>query len=222
MKLREITDQILRSVQGGVSKDDSKFSRPAIQALVPKWRAEAILRIYNGSREIRANKFLSPFLYMQEELTFDLRLQVPGAQFRLFQGAAPLQLDDQANGCVFVGDQKSGNNFIQLKSPAYFDIARDAGLISPKEVYYSITGDMWKVWGNTQISTLYRDFIPADPLDISGFDQEADEYPVSQDVLALMMRIAAMELAPEANRPADHINDGTETLERRVNKANIV
>lgn len=217
----EITDLILRRLGGAVDSNDSKFSRTAIEAEIPKWRERALSIVYNGNKEIAANKFLDPMLFQSETLTYDASLQIQGAVFTVFQGTQPVGLNFTTNGAVFVGDQLTGTAFTQLKGPGYYSIANDAGLISIDKVYFELVEDKTLVYGNTQVKTLYKKFIAYDPVQVSGFDEENDYYPVSQNVLDQLIRLAYFDLLPEANRPADRTNDGGETLERRVNKTSL-
>jgi len=207
MKLTEITDQIIRAIDGTVRTDDSKMSERAIEALVPKWKQMAHLIIYNGSKNSKANKFIGAENYMRDTLTYDASVQVAGAEFVRFQGEAAVQLNDYHNGCRFIGDSKTGQNFILLRSPSDYGVYKDAGLISLNEVYYCNTGPYWDTYGNLQLKSIDRDFIPADPLGVASFNPDTMEYPVSKDVLDLILKLAVSELAPEAAKPADLLNN---------------
>jgi hypothetical protein len=222
MLLSEIIDQIIRKVSFGVDTDDSKFNRRALEAQVPQWRSQAILISYNGSRDRAANKFLHSDLYQQESLTYNSQAQTTGADFIIFEGAAPLSLNSRANGCVFVGEHKTGTAFTQLKGPNYYNMAKDAGLLEPGKVYYEITSGTFKVWGNLQLRRMYKNFIAADPMEVIDFDPETDKYPVSPDIFDILLKLAAQDLMPQQARAADKINDGAETMERRPLKQNIV
>lgn len=222
MILREITDQIIRSVEGGASTDDSKFSRRAVEALVPKWRSAAIIISYNGDRQTGSNTLLNAALYQSLDIAIDNSIQVSAAKFTLFECPKVVQINSQMNGFVFVGDLNTATQFTQIKSPAQYANAKAADLIDNAKVYYYQVSDTMYVRGNTLLKSFHIDGIFQDPTVVSGFNVETDEYPVSEDILGIMLKLAYNDLAPVSAKPADNVNDGQETLERRINKANIV
>jgi hypothetical protein len=79
-----------------------------------------------------------------------------------------------------------------------------------------------RFYGNKQLETFTIQAILSNPLDDPDFDIDNDPYPVSEDVISVMERIAMGELLQEQNTPEDLTNDGVDTKDRRVNKANIV
>jgi hypothetical protein len=101
-----------------------------------------------------------------------------------------------------------------FKSPGDYYVASQAGNIEPNKVYISITGNKWKVWGNTQLQSIDLDYLAMDPLNIATFDKEVDDYPVGEDVWAVMKALAVAELFPESLKPADTINDSAQSQER--------
>lgn len=210
MKLNNIIDNIIRSVDGLVRTDDSKISERALEAKIPQWKQQALLIVYNGSKTSKANVFLGAQNYYPVTYNYDPSIQISGADFTLFDIEPPVQLADDMNGCVFVGDRDTGTNFTQLKYPSTYNVGRDAGLISVDEVYYSITGTRAKIWGNTQVKTLFMDYIPVDVMNISTFNPETDEYPASQDVLDLIFKLAFAELAGQNAKPADVLNNSAD------------
>lgn len=207
MKLTDITDQIIRAVDAGVRTDDSKFAPLAIEALLPKWKQMAHLIIYNGSKTSKANKFLGPENYLSTTLTFDQTIQIPGAGYLLFAGEPPIQLDSYCNGCRFVGDKLTGQNFTQFMNPSDYGIYKESGLLSINEVYFWIGGGYYTTYGNLQLKSIDIDFIPADPMNVATFNPVTMEYPISKDVFDVVLKLATMELTPEALRPADIHNN---------------
>lgn len=220
--LDQIVDQVIRKVSSGINSDDSKFNRRALEAQVPQWRCSAILISYNGSRDKAANKLLHPDLFQQETLLYNSQIQVAGADYIIFPGAMPLSLNARVNGCVFVGEKLHGIPFIQLKGPNYFNMVNDAGLIEKDKVYYELSAGIFKVWNNKELKKLFKNFIAADPMEVAGYDPETMPYPISPDIFDIMLKLAMQDLMPEQMRPADKINDGAETLDRRALKSNIV
>lgn len=227
MKLKEIVDQIIRSPDGGIVSQDSKFVENwrAIEAKVPIWSQRAYDIIWNGTPRVNGvldamggNKFLSGSNYIPTSLTYNANIQVAGADFIVFQlESEPVRLDPISNGFIFVGDQKSGRGFTQLKYPSTYYTDKDADLISPNEVYYNVTGTLMNVWGNTQLRTVYLDYIAANPLLISTFNQVTDEYPASADVLNVVFALSRAELYPESVRAADYRQDATPIIEKQAN-----
>lgn len=216
MLLINIVDQILSSIGGGVRTDDSKFAEQRIEDKIHVWRQTAIITIYNGARDMAGNKFLGPLNYQQFTVSYNGTIQDAGASYVLFEVPAPIQLNRYVNGYLFLGNKLQGLNFTQVKSPDYFSNAKQAGLIDPNKVYYYRTGPTYiKVWGNTNLRSLFVDGIIANPMLVSDFNPETTDYPASQDVLDLIFKLAAVELGPQSQRPADPVNDMRETIEAK-------
>jgi hypothetical protein len=223
MILQDRVDLIIKSLSGLVSTDDSKIANLAIQAEFPKWRQQALFYVWNGTRAtpafpsgIAGNKFLNAKNYYPATLTYDADIQITGAEFILFSIEPPMNLAPDANGCMFCGDRKTGQTFTPLKTPNSYNVVQGSGSFQPNMVYYNITGNLMKVWGNTQLRTVDLDYLPVDPLNISTFDQEIDDYPISEDVWAILKALAVYELTSASLRPADITKDSAPTTERRI------
>lgn len=221
MLLAEVVDQIIRKVSYGLNTDDSKFNRRAIEDQCHPWRVDAIGMSYNGSRTRPGNKLLHPDLFQQESLTLDPSIQVAGADFVLFTGAMPADINGRTNGLVFVGEKLHGVPFTQLKGVNAYNVTKDAGLIEPGKVYLELYSGYFKVWGNPQLKRMYKNFIADNPLEVTDFDPEIHPYPISREIFSLMMDIAYAKLVPEQARPGDKINDGAETNEKNNLMQNV-
>lgn len=212
MKIEEIIDQIIRSVDGLITTDDSRISERAVMAKIPTWKQKGLLMIFNGTRTSKANKNINSQNYFQARYSYNPTIQIAGANFRLFEIEPPVQLDERNNGCIFVGDELTGKQFTQLKYPSTISVANDGGYISQDEVYYNITGTQLKDWGNTQLADIFMDYIPVDVMNISTFNPVTMEYPVSQDVLDLIFALAFAELAPQSAKQPDLLNNSAPNM----------
>lgn len=96
------------------------------------------------------------------------------------------------------------------------------GDLTEEVIGFIVLGTDIRFYGNKQLENFTIQAILSNPLDDPNFDIDNDQYPVSEDVISVMERIAMQELLQEQNIPEDLINDGVDTKDRRVNKANIV
>lgn len=216
MLLYNIVDQIISSVSGGIRTDDTKFASLRIEDKIDVWRQKALITLYNGNRDLAANKLISPLNYQQFDVLYNPLIQDAGANYIKFELPEPVALNKYKNGYVFLGNKNTGENFTQLKDPSFFSNAKKSKLIDPRKVYWFRTGALYaKFWGNTNLKTFFVDGIIARPLLVPNFDPEITDYPASEEVLDLIFNYAAAELMPQANRVADPINDMRETIEAK-------
>lgn len=216
MLLEDIVDQIIINANGGVVTDDDKFDNKAIEAKIPAWRQQAFLDVYNGTKYRAGNTFIDSSNYWQVSLTLDPSIQVDGADFKIFEIEPPVKLSPLYNGFIFFGDEKTGQNFTQIRTPAAFDTMKRANQIDANEVYYIPTGKKVKTWGNTQLTAAYADYIPYDVMNCSNFNPVTDDYPISGDVLKVMYDIAQIEIKQQAMTPSDTLNDSTNPLNKQA------
>lgn len=216
MLLTDITDQILSSISGGIRTDDSKFAEMRVEAKVHVWRQRALTLLYNGSDKMAGNKFIGSLNYQQFDVNYDSTIQDRSVDYIIFAVPEAVQLNRFNNGFIFLGNKKAGVNFTQLKSPDYYSNAKASELISPTKVYWYRSGELYiKVWGNTNLKTLYVDGVIGNPLLVPGFDPEAHDYPASQEVLDLIFNFAYAELNPQYNTVIDPINDQKATIDAK-------
>lgn len=216
MLLEDIVNQIIINANGGVVTDDDKFDNKAIEAKIPQWRQQAFLDVYNGSRYRAGNTFIDSLNYWQISIDIDASIQIPNADFKIFEIEPPVKLNSMYNGFVFFGDEKTGQNFLQIRTPAAFDTMNKAGQIDQNEVYYIPTGKKVKVWGNIQLESAYADYIPYDVMNCSNFNPVTDDYPISGDVLQVMFQIAQTEIKPQAQTPSDTKNDSASPINKQA------
>jgi hypothetical protein len=222
MLLDEITERIVRSCQGGKAKDETEIDFAYIESKVPKWRQAAMSILYNGSREQAANSYISPDWYQT------ITIEVPSGQSNnnksYITATVPsvIRINSNTDGFVFVGDDDDSVNFIRISSPSYASDLMSRGDLTEEVIGFIVLGSDIRFYGNKQLETFTIQAILSNPLDDPNFDIDNDPYPVSEDVISVMERIAMGELLQEQNTPEDLTNDGVDTKDRRVNKANIV
>jgi hypothetical protein len=222
MLLEEITERIVRSCQGGKAKDETEIDFAYIESKVPKWRQAAMSILYNGSREQAENSYISPDWYQT------ITIEVPSGQSNnnksYITATVPsvIRINSNTDGFVFVGDDDDSVNFIRISSPSYASDLMSRGDLTEEVIGFIVLGSDIRFYGNKQLETFTIQAILSNPLDDPDFDIDNDPYPVSEDVISVMERIAMGELLQEQNTPEDLTNDGVDTKDRRVNKANIV
>lgn len=234
MLLGDYISQLMTVFGNMVFTDDNKISPRTLEGEFAKWKQDALLIIYNGSGgikgvlpPIKANRFINADNYVKGKLTYDPNIQDVGASYVCFEIPSAVQIAADMNGYVFVGDMLTGKAFTQLKNPNSYDINKTAGLISINDVCFDVTGNLMKIYGNTQVREVFLDYIPTDVMQVEVynpltktsalFDPEFDDYPISKDVWGIMKALAIAELAPANYRPADYTADSTSTIEKQSN-----
>lgn len=222
MLLEDITERIVRACQGGKAKDETEIDFEYVESKVSKWRQAAISILYNGSREQAANSYISPDWYQI------ISIAVPSGQSNnnksYITATVPsvIRINSNTDGFVFVGDDDDTVNFIRISSPSYASDLMSRGDLTEEVIGFIVLGSDIRFYGNKQLEKFTIQAILSNPLDDPNFDIDNDPYPVSEDVISVMERIAMQELLQEQNIPEDLINDGVDTKDRRINKANIV
>lgn len=234
MTIGDYVGQLMTVFGNMVYTDDNKISPRLLEAEFPKWKQQALLIIYNGSGGIRgvlppikANRFINSDNYVKTLYEYDINIQDNGAEYVQFLVEPAVQIDGQMNGYVFVGDKLTGKAYTQLKNPNSYSINKEAGLIGVNDVCFNVTGNLLKIYGNTQVREVYMDYIPTDVtnvkiLDTSTmtyrlFNPETDTYPISKDVWDIMKSLAIAEFTPANYRPADYTNDASQPIEKANN-----
>jgi hypothetical protein len=220
--LSDRVDLIIKSLSGLVSTDDDKISNRAIEGEFPKWKQKATLIAWNGTRPIAelpsgvaGHKILKPDNYLPTDLSFDASIQDADAPYVIFEVEPAINLDSITSGFMFCGDKLTGQSFIQLRDPKDYWTYSLAGNITSEDVYFFASGKRMQVWPNT-IRDIHLNYLPVDPMNVSDFNPETDNYPVGEDVWAIMKAIAVYELTPPSLRPADLTKDSAPTSERMI------
>lgn len=222
MLLDEITERIVRACQGGKAKDETEIDFEYVESKVPKWRQSAISILYNGSREQAANSYISPDWYQTVTISIPNNQSNNSKSYITATVPSVVRINSNTDGFVFVGDDDDTVNFIRISSPSYASDLMSRGDLTEEVIGFIVLGTDIRFYGNKQLENFTIQAILSNPLDDPNFDIDNDQYPVSEDVISVMERIAMQELLQEQNIPEDLINDGVDTKDRRVNKANIV
>jgi hypothetical protein len=222
MLLDEITERIVRACQGGKAKDETEIDFEYVESKVPKWRQAAMSILYNGSREQAANSFISPDWYQTVTVSIPSGQSNNNKSYITATVPSVIRINSNTDGFVFVGDDDDTVSFIRISSPSYASDLMSRGDLSEDVIGFIVIANDIRFYGNKQLETFTIQAILSNPLDDTNFDIDNDPYPVSEDVISVMERIAMQELLQEQNTPEDLINDGVDTKDRRINKANIV
>jgi hypothetical protein len=204
--LAQIGSDIKKSLEGSISGADSRFTTQYIEWLVPQLRAECIVESFNGSRTRGGNKFLDPSLYQAVTLTKDPALQNTSANFLYFEiGSSPIILDNRTNG-LYLGNLDATSSFTQVRTLSELNILQYKGYRSGlSEYYYMAYGSGVRVFGNRALKTIYCEIIAENPLNVTGFNADTDEYPIAEDMMSLLIEKAKIRLMSQVARPADVI-----------------
>lgn len=224
MKIAELAERIVRAVSGGKATNEGSIDYAYIESMLPKWRRRAISIVYNGDRETAGNKMVAPDWMQSVTLTIPAsqRLSTNQNIYTECECPAPLRLNVEGDGFIFFGDAQDTVGFTRIQSMSYAaDLVR-RGDLNKDEIGYVLVGKKARFYGNKQLENVTIEGILDNPLDDPNFDIDNDEYPVDEDTIEVMERIAFRELAPIMGVPEDLINDGVDTKDRRINKTNAV
>lgn len=220
MNLAEITERFVRAVNGGKAKNEG-ISYPYIESLVPKYRQRAILIAYNGSREFAGNRFIPNEWYQSFTLEIPLIQNTDTTKNYLeIDCPSPARLNSSEDGCIFTGDNDLTIGFTRIASISYASDLTKRGDLNQDQIGYVLVGNKIRFYGNKQLRSAGCNWVMNDPLDVADFDIDGD-YPVSEDVIEIMESLARAELGQIMGMPEDLIKDGTDTKDRRINKANV-
>lgn len=192
--LGAIVEDFVRAVQV-VSSVDSKIEPAYVEALMPEFRAQTIIDMYNGTRFMAANRLLASQWFQNIEinkLTADQEETADYAVFRL--GSHPIMLDEDTNGLTFVGNKNSTRSFKQARSHEHLVQIRNKGYLDGREMWYLMDGSNLLIYGNKAIKKIFVKLIAADPVAVSGFNPDTDNYPVPETMIPYMREIAVAKL----------------------------
>lgn len=214
MKLKGIVEEVQRAFGGGKSTADNKFNDSDYMfQKIDEYSAAAISLSYTGSKNLGANKNISPKTWMEFPLTLNPSLQITGACYVVFECPEMIMISSDKTGFNFVGDQKTLTQFSEVRQPSEF--ASLMTIDNLEGIYYNASGGTIKVIGDRDINQLYVIGRPITPikLSVTYYNPLTDEYPLPDDLIPLMIQLMKQgEFQQEAMTPQDNIADNNPNI----------
>jgi len=207
--LRQIADILIRSVSGGVNTSDGKYDPEYVEALVPQLREDSIKLDYFGSRTRAATRRLDYSWSQSTTVTKDTT-QTSGAGYITFSLPRPIAIGKNLNGLVYVGQDLNSVEFTQFLNRSDVANMKVRGYFNGDNIGYIWEGGKLIVFGNNMLETVNVRGIFSIPQDVSGFNIETDDYPVSESLILTMTDLFKVQMSINIQKPADTTLNGKE------------
>ena len=206
MILRNIIDTLIRAVSGGENSIDNKYSPTYVEALVPQLRNEAIILDYYGSRNRAASRRLDYACYQ----TIDVNVNTPveGRDYVTFTVPKTIGVGRLIDGLVYVGQQDQSIEFSRLLNRSDVAMMKARGLLNGDNIAYIWSQGNIEVYGNNALGEIQVRGIFVNPTELSSFNVEADDYPISENLLLLMTDLFKAQMNVNIQLPSDITLDG--------------
>lgn len=216
----QLTEKIIRSVEGSVDPNDGKLDYLYIEANLSKWRQSAINRSINGAKDKGINWFIPPQLYQEFEIDIIRADQNPSWDYVEVEIPAPARMNEIFDGTGFLGDRNTNRSFSQISSPMYASDLVRRGDLNKDTVGFLNIGHKTRFYGDKELKKVYVQRVCVDPTAVPDYDIDITIYPLDEDTEALLILLAAAELNPQVAKVTDVVSDMVSTMERRALKVN--
>lgn len=207
--LRQIADILIRSVSGGVNTSDGKYDELYIEALVPQLREEAIKIDYFGGRTRAASRRLDYSWSQSTTVTRDTT-QTAGADFITFTLPKPIAIGKNLNGIIYAGKLLDSVEFTQFLNRSDVANMKVRNYFNGDNIGFIHEGGKLLIFGNSMLEEINVRGIFAIPQDVSGFNIEVDDYPVSESLILIMTDLFKQQMNVNIQKPADTVLNGKE------------
>lgn len=207
MTYSELADDIIRTVQGGISTVDSKLNNQEyLFDLITQYRAIAIKQNFTKSRRIH------PSWTQQFYPEYSKDLQ-ENACFVKFSVPLPIPMEDRQDGFMYIGQKVGNKAYKRLTSRA--EIATyDQHRTTKNGVRVLYSDGFLEVYGNTMIQDLRLDGVFADPRQVPTFNVGYDDIPIDDESIILLKQLLIQsQMLSEAQAPADIKQDNKDLTE---------
>jgi hypothetical protein len=209
MILREITDTLIRAINGGVDTIDSKYDPLYIEKLIPQIREQAIVIDYFGDRYRGASRRIDFSLIQPTTVSVDTGID-PDVDYVTFTIPKPVKIGGRVDGLVYVGQKDNSISFAKAYNREDIANMRMRNMFNGTVIAYLWEGDKLEVYGNKMLTEVNVRGVFADPTSVSGFGIETDQYPVNESLLLIMTDLFKAQMNIAIAMPADKGLDGKE------------
>lgn len=207
--IREYAEDLMRFEQAAQLRENSRFTPDWVETLMDKYRVPAMHQWLQNNKVSQrmgyGNSLMPPSWYQRVDIDI-----VEGEQdnqwcFLKFElPTDPIRFNDGTDGFTFVGEDVLGRTFRKIKTPSYAsDLIKAGRLKATKEIAYVYDGQYLRLYGNKLLETITLDCIFEYPLRVPGFNPDEDDYPISPDLLPLILNLIRIDLHYMGNKPQD-------------------
>lgn len=207
MTLAELRSQVVRLPGSGILTDETRFDFPDIDAEIHFGRAAVIRAFYSKTKRI-SGEWIQTYIG-----TYDKNIQ-ESADYVIFDVPRGIPLDVMRDGYLYIGDIAGDIAYRRVNNLAEFATYNQHRITKvnnsrPKVLYQE--GRM-KIYGNAMIKELRIDGIIANPTEVPTYNQDVDNYPISEDLIQpIRDYLWQKSLGIEIQKKPDTISDSHET-----------
>jgi hypothetical protein len=221
--LRQIAEHIISAVNAFDNTVGSNINPLQVESMIPMLRQDAIIAKYNGNRFLGAQKRIDSDWVQKFELVVDQTIQSVDAEYLIVNCPKVISINQSVDGFIYVGREKKLSKFYRAQSRDEIVTLADRGFINDsKHIVYNYADGQLEVYGNKSLKKIYVEAILQFPSDKPSFNEEFDEYPVSADILSMMVDGYKNSMRIAISQPADTISDMADTKSVRNEKSNLV
>jgi len=202
--LTKIAEDIIKSAQGAIFTEQSKFQIPYIYDLIRQYREVIFRTTYERTGRVNplwTQQFFPEFSEDLQESKLYVKFEVPN----------PVILDDQTDGFLYIGTLDKSCNFRKNQNRAELSMYQNhrATKVSTKGKIKTIWSEGFlEVWGNPLQKEIRIDGIFANPTSLPTYNIDISEYPISgDDLVQLKQLIYNSQTEPMAKTPTDYKNN---------------
>ena len=212
MILRNVADELIRSISGAVNTNDGRFDPVYVEQLVPQLREKAVKIDYFGDKSRAASRRLDYSLTQSITIPRDLN-QDNDLDYITFTCPKPMAISRMVDGLVYVGQKNNSVAFVKLLN------REDVANMAARGIFQNgrVIGYIWEAgkllfFGSKMLQEVNVRGIFSDPTQVSGFRIESDDYPISESIMLIMTELFKTEQNVNINRPTDITEDGKEVI----------
>jgi hypothetical protein len=221
MTATEIAENIIRGVNAGQFTSDQKVDSQYVFDNLPTWRQEAIKLIYNGSRTLGANKYLSEDNYQDKQYTIVASEQDASLDYLVVDSCGVISINSQIDGLQYCGSTKQVNNFFRAKNRNEVQQLKDLGFFGVKPIVVA-EGERRLIYGFPNLKTFFERSIFTNPyFHDANFNYDTSKFPVSTDVAFLIKEIAVAQIGKEFRLAKDVTADSGNLEQTQIQQATI-
>ena len=193
-----IAEDIIKNAQGAVFLNQSKFQIPYIYDLIHQYRQLVMRMTYEKTGRIHplwTQQFIPEFTKdLQESLKY-VRFDVP----------APVVLDDQTDGFIYIGTLDRSCAFRKLQNRAELALFNEHRVTKSGNIKTIWSDGFLEVWSNPLQKEVRIDGIFSNPTLLPSYNLEFSEYPLDGDSITTMKQlIYGAQTEPMAKTPAQY------------------
>lgn len=207
MLLREIVDEIIRSVNAGQNTQDGKWESRAIEAQIPSLREKAMSIAYFGDRYRAASRVID-YAWVQSITVAKDSVQDEEVDYVTFTVPKPVSLGRNINGIVYTGQKNSSIGFARALNREDIANMKARGLINGESIAILHEGTKALAFGNNMLSEINCRWVFSDPTQVSGFNVTTDDYPISASLLEIMIEQFKISQNIAIQMPGDNTLNG--------------